>query len=165
MTERILRLVSSRREPVDEDYRGNGSEAETLSVDDGWRELRRELDRSRRFGHEFVLMRMPRLNGRRSADLVQSLPVRLRSVDSVWGVRKQAFVLLPEADRDVAVALVGRLRRESPDLLSEDVRLAAFPADGLTSGALLELLDRRETPAAAEAPALDVALHQGLSRA
>lgn len=166
MTERVLRLVSSRRRPVDENDGWNESEAESLSAGEGWKELRRELDRSRRFGHEFVLIRTPRLaNGRKSADLVQSLPARLRSVDSVWGVRKQAFVLLPEADRDVAVALVARLRRDSPDLLSEDVRLAAFPADGLTGGVLLELLDRRETPAAAEAQSLDVALHHGLTRA
>jgi hypothetical protein len=166
MTERVLRLVSNRRGPVDEDYGWNGSEAETLSADEGWRELRRELDRSRRFGHEFVLMRMPRVaDGRGSADLLQSLPARLRSVDSVWGVRRQAYLLLPEADRDVAVALVARLRRESPDLLPEDVRLAAFPTDGLTGGALLELLERRQTPAAAEVPSLDVALHHGLTRA
>jgi hypothetical protein len=42
------------------------------------------------------------------------------------------------------------------------VRLAAFPADGLTGGALLELLGK---PAAQpeQAHGLDVAMHQGLT--
>lgn len=162
MTERVLRLVAGRRD----DKVSWDEDAEPLSAPGGWSALRRELDRSRRFGHEFVLMRMARIhrNDIRDADLVQTLPARLRSIDCVWGVRKQAFVLLPEAGRDVAVALVARLRRESPGLLPGDVRLAAFPADGLTGGALLELLNR-PSPNAQDAPALDVGLHQGLTHA
>jgi len=166
MTERVLRLLNTRREPAEDDYDWNESEAETLSAEEGWRELRRELERSRRFGHEFVLLRMARLaRGRDRIDFVRSLGTRLRTVDSVWGARKHAFVLLPEADRDVAVSFVGRLRRETPELLPEDVRLAAFPTDGLTGGALLELLEHDEAPVAAEAPSLEVALQHGLIRA
>jgi hypothetical protein len=156
VTERVLRLVAGRR-----DDRVSWDDDETaLSPAAGWNELRRELDRSRRFGRQFVLMRMERLhrNGSGEVDLVRKLPSRLRSIDSVWGVRKQAFVLLPEAGREVAVALLARLRHESPGLLPADVRLAAFPADGLTGGALIELLDRPTR--SGEAQALDVAFQQ-----
>jgi hypothetical protein len=162
MTERVLRLVAGRR---DDRVSWDDDATVSLSPAAGWNELRRELDRSRRFGREFVLMRMDRIhrNGSGDIDLVHKLPARLRSIDSVWGVRKQAFVLLPEADRDVAVALVARLRRESPGLLPGDVRLAAFPADGLTGGALIELLNKPGR--AEESPGLDVAYHQGLTHA
>lgn len=163
MTERVLQLVSSRLKPAEDDREWDGGEAAILGADEGWRELRRELDRSRRFGHAFVLMRMARhWNG---ADVVRALPSRLRSVESVWGVRKHAYVLVPEADHEIAAALVARLRREAPDLLPADVRFAAFPSDGLTSGALLELLDRPVRVPAEEKPTLDVALHHGLTRA
>lgn len=140
MTERVVQLVvgqGDRKVSWDD-------ENEALSAHAGWDELRREFDRSRRFGRRFVLMQMDRVhrNGERDVDLVRMLPARLRSIDSVWSVRTQVFVLLPEAQRDVAVALVARLRRESPGLLPADVRLAAFPADGTTVAALLDLLDK-----------------------
>lgn len=162
MTERGLRVVGGRR---DDKVSWDEEDGAALTSDAGWSALRRELDRSRRFGHEFTLMRMERIhrNGAGDIDLVRKLPARLRSIDSVWGVRKQVFVLLPEAGRNVAIALVARLRRESPGLLPGDVRLAAFPADGLTGGALLELLQK---PGLAEQSAgLDVAFQQGLTHA
>jgi hypothetical protein len=161
MTERVLRLVAGRR---DDNVRWDDA-MEALSAEAGWNELRRELDRSRRFEHEFVLMRMDRIhrNGAGDYDLVRMLPGRIRSIDSVWGVRNRAFVLLPESNREVADGLLARLRRESPGLLPEDVRIAAFPADGLTGGALLELLDRPTMPE--ESQALDVAFHRGLTHA
>jgi hypothetical protein len=160
MTERVLRLVAGRRD----DNVSWDEDPEPLSSEGGWNELRRELDRSRRFGHEFVLMRMERIhrNGEGDVDLARKLRARLRSIDTVWGVRRKAFVLLPESDRDAAIGLLARLQRESPGLLPDKVRLAAFPADGLTGGALLELLDKPAV--AAERPtALDVALHHGLT--
>jgi hypothetical protein len=157
MTERVLRLVAGRR---DDSVSWNEDTA-ALSSDAGMDELRRELDRSRRFGHEFVLLRMDRSHrsGDADFDLARKLRARLRSIDSVWGVRKQAFVLLPESGRDAADGLVARLRREAPGLLPDDVRVAAFPADGLTGGALLELLDNPALPAE-ERAALEVALHR-----
>jgi hypothetical protein len=171
MTERVLRLVASRRGRSDDVAEvtpiraySNGSDSAALSSDAGWSELTRELDRSRRFGNSFALLRLPRVlaDGNGGIDLGQALPRRLRSVDCVWAHRRQLFVLLPEADRDATRALVTRLRREVPELISADVRLAAFPEDGLTGGALLELLER---PAAHDAPALDVALQHRLTSA
>lgn len=144
VTERGVRLVvAQREEKVSWD---DGAEA--LSAHAGWNELRRELERSRRFGHEFVLIRMERTHrsSQGTVDLVRKLPARLRSSDSVWGAHKNTFVLLPEAHRDVGVALIARLRRESPGLLPADVRLASFPTDGLTRGALLDLLNTPRRP-------------------
>jgi hypothetical protein len=165
MTERVLRLVSGRREPIDVvDAAANGSDAAVVGADAGWRELSRELDRSRRFGRSFSLLRVPRLVAGRNGglDLARALPDRLRSLDTVWAHRRQLFVLLPEADRDGTLALLTRLRRDVPELIAADVRMAAFPADGLTGGALLELLDRRRSE---EAPSLDVALQHRLTSA
>jgi hypothetical protein len=139
VAERSLRLVVGCDDEVAWD-----DDAAAGSPSAGWSQLRRELDRSRRFGHPFVLMQMDRIhrNGDGDVDLVRKLRARLRRIDSVWGVGKQAYVLLPEADREVALALVARMRRESPGFLPGDVRLAAFPADGLTRGALLEVLNK-----------------------
>jgi hypothetical protein len=172
MTERILRLVSSRHSRLDDAAAGdhedgmNGSDRRPLEQADGWVELRRELDRSRRFGHTFVLMRVPRTLPNRNGgfDLVRTLRGLLRSLDSVWATRKDAFVLLPEADREGAQALVTRLHAEFSALLPDDVRFAAFPADGLTGAALIELLEAPQAKPARqpELPVLDIALHHQL---
>src|SRR5919109_4816479 len=107
MSEGVLRLVAPWR-----DDSGWAEDGGALSPAAGWKALRQELDRSRRFDHEFVLMRMERVhrNGDGEVDLAHRLPGRLRSIDSVWAVHERLFVLLPEADRDVAVALLARLR-------------------------------------------------------
>jgi hypothetical protein len=150
VTEPAVRLFGGRRD----DGVSWDDAATALSTCAGWRELRREIDRSRRFRHDLVLMRMARIHrdGNGKVDLVRKLPARLRSTDSVWGVRKDVYVLLPEADRDVAVALIARLRRGSPGLLPGDVRLAAFPVDGLTRGALLDLLNKPSLPGGTALP-------------
>ena len=47
------------------------------------------------------------------------------------------YILLPETSRGAADALVSRLATVAPELLPGDVRMATFPDDGLTSGALI----------------------------
>ena len=124
---------------------------------DPWRELRRELDRSRRYGRHFALVRIPgddveaqapgRLlrRGRRGTVSSRASAVArvLRSVDSVWCHAGSVYLLLPETDGAGAVALTERMRRETPELVpATDVEIVAFPENGLTGGALLAALDR-----------------------
>jgi hypothetical protein len=136
-------------------------------------ELQVELSRSRRFGHPFVLVRIPcghgedgGSNGREHvARTVSSL---LRRVDRVWPGGTSLYLLLPECDRAMGEAMLARIREPLAKLLSEEDLLAIssvlFPDDGFTSGALFDALDARSislgtrpapvvaAPATSEAP-------------
>jgi hypothetical protein len=123
-----------RREPV----------AAEPSGSDAWEELRREITRSRRFGHEFALVRLA-LNGR-SVSTAPEVGALVRSIDRAWVHDHSVYLLLPESTRDAADTVIGRMRREvSEALRDEDVSVAVFPEDGLTSGALLRSLRNRLT--------------------
>jgi hypothetical protein len=122
-------------------------------------ELGRELDRSRRYGHSFVLLRIPCLGreaGGCSAQTAEAVRAAVRRVDSVWTDGYGVYLLAPEADRAVGAAMLARLRRqltehfEAADL--ERATFVVFPEEGPTSGALLEALLRR-VRAAGRAPA------------
>jgi hypothetical protein len=115
-------------------------------------ELQVELSRSRRYGHPFVLLRSPcghgedgGSNGREQvARTVSSL---LRRVDRVWPGGASLYLLLPECDRAMGEAMLARIREPLTKVLSEEELLAissvVFPADGLTGGALFDVLDGR----------------------
>ncbi|HEX4930118.1 MAG TPA: hypothetical protein VFV62_05345 [Gaiellaceae bacterium] len=133
---------------------GRGSEA--------WGAVERELERSRRSGRGFVLLTMPcSSNGHRRAGepSAERLSEHLRALDEAWYDEGLFYVLLPEADRASAGTVVERILVEAPELLaSGEARVAAFPDDGLTAGALRETL-RREAAAArngARGIALDI---------
>ena len=109
----------------------------------GWAEFRRELRRSRRAGRPMTLLRTlaplgpdtppeedPEARSRR-------LHEHLRLVDRTWVDDGAVYILLPETSRAAADALLSRLHTAAPELLPGDVRLATFPDDGLTSGALI----------------------------
>ena len=111
-----------------------------------WEEVGRELDRSRRHGRPFVLLRLAGAgaarNGstrRRAEDIYRDA---VRSIDRVWTRRGDVYLLLPECTRAMAEELVRRVNRDTPDLMvPEQVFIAAFPEDGVTQGALLKVLD------------------------
>lgn len=110
---------------------------------DPWEELRRELLRSRRYRHVFVVARIPR-NGS-SLTRASGLATFLRRTDRIWSVGDDVYVLLPETDRERAEALLTRIRREAPRVLPmEGVRVAVFPLEGVTVGAMLAALDGRD---------------------
>jgi hypothetical protein len=109
----------------------------------GWAEFRRELRRSRRSVRSMTLLRLPGPGSPEAAEAA-TLPDRsrrlhehLRLVDRTWVDDGSVYVLLPESPRAAADALLGRLRSVTPDLVADDVRIATFPDDGLTSGALI----------------------------
>ena len=109
----------------------------------GWAEFRRELRRSRRSVKSMTLLRLrgpADPEAAAAADLPglsRRLHEHLRLVDRTWVDDGSVYVLLPESTRASADALLARLRTIAPELLVEDLRLATFPDDGLTSGALI----------------------------
>jgi hypothetical protein len=150
--------------------------------EDPWGLARRELERSRRYGHPLALVRVVPITarhettapaassvrlGRRTragragrdaaAELVLGLRDTLRDIDAVWTDRRGVFLLLPESDVEAGRSLVARLRGgEQPFLTAEDdVRVGAFPADGLTLDALIAAVTRP-----VPAPALPVATRE-----
>ncbi|OGN88271.1 MAG: hypothetical protein A2X23_04325 [Chloroflexi bacterium GWC2_73_18] len=117
----------------------------------GWIEFDRELDRSRRHAHPMAIVRVPWAAGAPSAPTHDPRPAEaaalafgsvLRSADRTWAEGERVFLLLPETDRGRGEALIARLQVETRLPMPDRVRLAAFPDDGLTSGALIAALDR-----------------------
>ena len=149
------------------------------TTEDAWILARRELERSRRYGHPLALVRIvplqpmrtsldagpdarssrrarpDRLAGRAAADLVSALRETLREIDAVWSDRRGVFMLLPESDAPAGQALVRRLHDGERPLLTgeDDVRVGAFPDDGLTLDAMIAAVTRP-----VPAPALPVML-------
>lgn len=153
--------------------------------EDSWAVARREMERSRRYGHPLALVRIvaapaargedsappaPRA-GRRlraeraaragrdaGAQLVAALRDTLRDIDSVWSDRRGVFMLLPESDVEAGRGLAQRLRAGDQPVLSgdDDVRIGAFPSDGLTLDALIAAVTRP-----VPAPALPVGPRAG----
>lgn len=130
------------------------SEVQPASFNRSWDAFRRELDRSRRFERPFVLMRIPATEaldgdgGRVPAahGVLGALPLVLRSIDQAWTVEGNIYTVLPESNRDSAMALIARLRSTMPDEEAlDDVQIAEFPADGVTIGSLVASL--RPAPA------------------
>jgi hypothetical protein len=130
-----------------------------------WEDLRHELDRSRRYGRCFTIVRVacPRpqargrgeLGRRRQTELaderVRVLSSLVRGIDRVWAHGENLYVLLPECDREMAEAMISRTRQPLSELVQgEAISLACFPEDGVASGALLAALyglPVRERPA------------------
>lgn len=135
------------------------AEAQPHSFNQSWDSFRRELDRSRRFERPFVLMRIPATDAHQPAGglvpaargTLGTLPLVLRGIDQAWTMEGSIYVVLPESNRAAAQALIARLRSTMPDAAElDDIQIAEFPDDGLTTGALVASL--RAIPAPGEAP-------------
>jgi hypothetical protein len=132
---------------------------------DPWDVLRRELDRARRYARPLALIQIAphaaaaaappedldyrrrtrrfRRHGRSEGDSVTYLRALVRTGDEVWRVHDRIFVMLPEADFECATNMVERLKSRAPHIVGgSDLRIAAFPEDGVTAGALLATLAR-----------------------
>jgi hypothetical protein len=125
-------------------------------------DLEREVSRSRRFGHTFLLARIPRRRIGTEADgwHEQTLALLLsliRTVDRVWFDGMDVYLLLPESDRAMGTAALARIREPLSQVLSEEeldgITFAVFAPDECpTSGALLAALHRRVKGATTPAP-------------
>ncbi len=135
------------------------AEAQRPSFSESWDAFRRELDRSRRFGRKFVLMRIPARemlqatggNASAARGPLGAIPVAFRAIDQSWTMDGSVYAVLPESDRTAAMALIARLRASMPDAAAlDEIQIAEFPGDGLTTGALVASL--RAAPAPGEVP-------------
>ncbi len=116
--------------------------------------LSNELERSRRYGHSFTIVKVGARHAAVCGDAsrhprglpsaaAHELRAQMRCVDKVWVQRDEVFVLMPECNRTQATRALQRIERSDPHLLRLDsVRLAAFPTDGLTIPALIGALER-----------------------
>jgi hypothetical protein len=123
-----------------------GSSASAVRPDEAsWIEFRRELRRARRGGQPLTMLRivgneLPDDGPDGQSDLgtrARRLGLHLRLVDRIWVDDTSIFVLLPDTSRSAADALIGRIRAASPSQLPAHIRIATFPENGLTSGALV----------------------------
>jgi hypothetical protein len=124
-------------------------------------DLEREVSRSRRFGHPFVLARVPlRRTGREAHRWHEETLVFVssvtRTVDRVWFDGKDIYLLLPESDRARGSAALARLREPLSRVLSgeelDGITFAVFALDECpTKGALLSALHGRAKNTKAEA--------------
>lgn len=118
----------------------------------GMDELRRELDRARRHRRSFALVRLaagpadgvPRESARSGDAMARLVGASLRITDRAWRDGHGVMIMQPETDRASAEAFAERLRSMAPDRLAAPISIAIFPDDGLTSGALLDALDRAD---------------------
>lgn len=153
----------------------NGSQAEHSGGSEGFA---RELDRSRRYGRTFVLIRISTrgslVTGRRGGKLLvegdgsdeRVLNAFVRRVDYIWSAEGYVYILLPESNRESGEALLERVRREAPEVALEGrAQLVTFPQDGLTSGALIARLDEQltvlgptPTPASSTGTGIEIAV-------
>ena len=119
-----------------------------------WEDLQREIDRSRRYGRSFSVVRLTsratskpvsgREHEQRRAELEQralTLSVLLRRLDRVWPDGEDVYVLLPEGGRAMAESMLERIGEPLTLLMPGwEAAVAAFPDDGLSKGALLAAL-------------------------
>jgi hypothetical protein len=127
---------------------------------DGMDEFRRELDRARRHRRSFALVRLgidpaagaagapPALAAGRPNggpnDLVRVVGSSLRITDRAWRDGDDVMIMQPETDRASAEAFADRLRAGAAERIPTRITIAVFPDDGLTSGALIDALNRAE---------------------
>ncbi|MEX1171229.1 MAG: hypothetical protein WEG56_01335 [Chloroflexota bacterium] len=115
-----------------------------------WMEFRRELRRARRHGRPLTLVRIPGATSATSATdpadgadpldlaaIARRIGVRLRLIDRSWVDEGDIYVMLPESPRSAASTVVQRLEAVAPERLWTEIRVASFPEDGLTSGAII----------------------------
>jgi hypothetical protein len=110
------------------------------STEAGWADVHREIARARRHERPMAIVRLPGESGSNATTRAAALAPYLRRIDRTWADQGEVNVLLPETDRLAAEQLVERLRIRQPSVVGAGASIAAFPTDGLTSGALLAAL-------------------------
>ena len=125
-----------------------------------WEDLQREVDRSRRYGHSFSVVRLAsrtrrwaRSNGAGEAHRAEferkalMVGVLLRKLDRVWADGEDIYLLLPEGGRAMAEAMLDRISEPLTLLVPDSVAsIATFPQDGLSMGGLLAALGSPSRP-------------------
>jgi hypothetical protein len=126
---------------------------------EGARQFGRELMRARRHETPLALVRLPDAVAGGGSDARRRIAAarrHLRRIDVVWVRGRDVVLVLPETDGVTAATVIERLRSLVPSVLAGvEPKIAAFPEDGLTAGALLAAIEGRPllVPNAMPAPA------------
>jgi hypothetical protein len=103
--------------------------------------------RARRHETPLALVRLPAAAPGSSSDARQrgaAVRRHLRRIDVVWLRGRDVVLVLPETDGVTAANVIERLRRLAPAVLTGvEPKIASFPGDGLTAGALLAVVEGR----------------------
>jgi hypothetical protein len=127
-------------------------------------EFWRELERSRRFEHQFTIATIGTIDGEAFAQGDPRIPTiakSIRNIDHLWASGGRSYVLMPETGHAEAEQALARVTRNLAAKGAEDVRIehATFPDDGVTGNVLLDLLHAKPTerkPTERKAPATHV---------
>jgi hypothetical protein len=119
---------------------GSAPPATITTSQAGWEDFHRELARARRYQRPVAIVRLPGAPGVDDRERAAALHLLVRQTDRVWAEHGDTLVVLAEADRPEAERVVARIRARRPETLGIGAFIATFPADGLTSGALLATL-------------------------
>jgi hypothetical protein len=116
--------------------------AQVRADDTAWTEFRRELRRARRNGRPLTLLRvptpvLPAADARDATTLARQIGAELRLIDRTWVDGDSIYVMLPESSHSAARIVVDRLGSVARTGAVAAAKMATFPEDGLTSGALL----------------------------
>jgi len=112
----------------------------TVTSQAGWEDFHRELARARRHERPVAIVRLPGATSIDAPDRAAAIAPFVRRIDRIWAEHGDVTIVLPESDRAAAERLVERIRARRPESIGTGPAIAAFPADGLTSGALLAAL-------------------------
>jgi len=115
-----------------------------------WAVLGEEVSRQRRNGGSLTLVRMSYLSTGHAQSARGSIEAELRAEDVVSPDGSDLMVLLIASNREAALNVVDRLIQAAP-AVTREVRMASFPEEALTVGALFEVL----SGAAAGIPAVE----------
>jgi hypothetical protein len=114
----------------------------------GWHAFEHELSRARRYERPISLIRGPLPSPSEATaqlDAMADINKSLRTVDTAWIDGGALWILATEADRNMADQLVERIVG-STWLERDEVRIASFPDDALTAGALISMLQDAGRP-------------------
>jgi hypothetical protein len=120
------------------DIAAGGAVADAAS---GWAEFHRELARARRFDRPFAIVRLAPEAGHDAGELMavrDDVAAMARRTDRIWIDGDDVLALLPETSTATAARFVERLQ-ERPIVVPAQASIAAFPDDGITSGALISV--------------------------
>ena len=117
---------------------------------DGWRELARELERSRRHERPFAVIRLP-APGRDTnesaawcVNTIERLQPTIRQLDTIWASGGAVWLLMPESSNGEADQLLARIARIHHEArLAEAASVASFPVDAITGTGIRRLLEER----------------------
>ena len=137
--------------------------ADTAEASDGWAEFHRELNRARRFDRPFGIVRYVGVDRGVIAErqVRDRVAASARRIDRTWLDGGDLFMLLPESDAAAVESAVARAQYAAGAPLDTAVT-ALFPANGITSGALIACLYQADaSPVAIGALSPAPAVHGG----